>query len=385
MKSKVLIISDFIWSHYRAKLLSEIFKKLPKNLDCFAIYIAENERSRTALGNVDYTIHLYPYKILFKKTFEDVSSFKKIINILNEIIKFKPNVIIIPGWVDLYCWFVLFYAKLFKIKVIVESDVTEFCRKRNPFKELLKRFFLKLCSGGLSKGIKSANYLEKLGMKRCNIFISHFTPDNNFIAERRLEFFNKKEEKKISYGFKRYNMLFVGRFSLEKNIETLIYSFYNIKNLTEKALEWGLILVGDGHQKKHIEELVHKLGLNGSIFFIGGKSWNEVYEFYALADVFVLPSISEPWGIVVNEAMICELPIVISNRAGTTELVKEGENGFTFDPYSIDELTNILLKFINKEVNLKLMGKKSKEIINNFTPESSAENMLKGILKVLPK
>jgi len=87
---------------------------------------------------------------------------------------------------------------------------------------------------------------------------------------------------------------------------------------------------------------------------------------------------------VVNEAMECGLPVIVSKRAGAYwDLVKEGENGFGFDPTNQEELESIMLKFINNEVDTKKMGEKSKEIIKDYTPENSAKQMFKGIRKVI--
>jgi len=107
-------------------------------------------------------------------------------------------------------------------------------------------------------------------------------------------------------------------------------------------------------------------------------------EFYALADVLVLPSFSEPWGLVVNEAMVCGLPVIVSNRAGASfDLVKNGKNGFTFNPYDWKELAELMRKFTKGEVDIKEMGYNSKEIIREYTPEKAARQMLVGIKQIL--
>lgn len=78
-----------------------------------------------------------------------------------------------------------------------------------------------------------------------------------------------------------------------------------------------------------------------------------------------------------NEAMACGLPVIVSKRAGSyRDLVKEGINGYGFDPYNNEELIKIMNKFINEEVDLKKMGEESRKIIKEYSPENMAKNIL---------
>src|SRR5690606_145786 len=129
-----------------------------------------------------------------------------------------------------------------------------------------------------------------------------------------------------------YNFIFVGRFLPIKNIILLIESFLKLNNATD----WGLILVGEGPLKKESETLK---GENHNIHLFPPQAWRGVPQKVALADILVLPSYSEPWGLVTNEAMVCEMPVIVSRKAGSSkDLIKEGFNGFTFDAYSGNEL-----------------------------------------------
>jgi len=131
--------------------------------------------------------------------------------------------------------------------------------------------------------------------------------------------------------------------------------------------------------------LVKELNVK-DLFFVGGKHWKGVPIYYALSDVFVLLSISEPWGLVVNEAMVCDLPVIVSNRAGAAYgLVREGENGFVFDPFNEQDLLEKMSFFVKNPYKIKKIGKCSKKIIAEYTPEKAAYQMLKGICGILNK
>jgi glycosyltransferase involved in cell wall biosynthesis len=102
-------------------------------------------------------------------------------------------------------------------------------------------------------------------------------------------------------------------------------------------------------------------------FFYGFRQIAENPVFYALADSFVLPSAYEEWGLVVNEAMACGLPVIVSRTAGCAEdLVRDGENGFRFEPTSASELAACLARLDESPSLRVLMGERSRDIVSNF-------------------
>ena len=99
---KILIIHNVFWSHYKAAVFSEFFKICnSNNVELEVLHIALNEKGRGKLGNIDFSIHKYPYKILYNKELENVNFLKRVSGILKEIFRFKPDIIVIPGWNDI--------------------------------------------------------------------------------------------------------------------------------------------------------------------------------------------------------------------------------------------------------------------------------------------
>ncbi len=175
------------------------------------------------------------------------------------------------------------------------------------------------------------------------------------------------------------NFLYVGRFSPEKNIMLLLKAYKRLKDKGKGAEYWGLILVGNGPQRKEIEGFIKDNGIRDT-FLPGFIQKEEIPRFYAISDIFVLPSISEPWGLVVNEAMASGLPVLISNRCGCyPDIAQDGINGFSFDPLNEDELFGFMKNVTKGKYNLETMGRASLEIIKEYTPEKIAKIIANAI------
>lgn len=381
---KCLIFHSLLWSHYKGEVFSRLYELVKDtNIDIKVVHIALNEYGRKFLGDIDLSIHRYPYEILFDRPLEETRAIDRILSTLKVFLKYRPDVVVINGWHDYYCWVITLIAKLWGKKVILQNDSTELDKKRKSYIEIFKRIFIKSCDAYMCYGTASINYLKRLGASDNKTFVRVQATDNTTIWHIFQKSLKHRQIKIQKYKWKEKNFIFVGRLSPEKNILTLIKAFASIKKKSKLSDEWGLIIVGDGPQRRAIEDFMKKFGLE-DVYLVGGKSWKEVPEYYALADVFVLPSISEPWGLVVNEAMACGLPVIVSKKAGSYwDLVHEGVNGFGFDPYNQQELEDIMLKFVEGKVDIKLMGEKSREIIAPYTPENSARHMLESIKQVL--
>ncbi|MFH1645174.1 MAG: glycosyltransferase family 4 protein, partial [Candidatus Omnitrophota bacterium] len=137
-----------------------------------------------------------------------------------------------------------------------------------------------------------------------------------------------------------------------------------------------LVIVGDGNQKQDLEEYVKTRGLYG-VSFVGFKNQLEIVKYYAIADIFVLPSVGEPWGLVINEAMNFGLPIVATDKVGSAyDLIKEGENGFIYPAKDVNALSLIIEKFINDRQLIQKMGSMSRDIIKKWSYDADIETLI---------
>jgi glycosyltransferase involved in cell wall biosynthesis len=106
-------------------------------------------------------------------------------------------------------------------------------------------------------------------------------------------------------------------------------------------------------------------------------------DYYLAADVFVLPTLDDVWGFVINEAMVCGLPVITTRNAGaSSDLVKDGVNGYVVEPGSSHQLFCALKKITDDEERARLMGKASRDIIKGYSYEKSARGFQSAIYYV---
>ena len=182
----------------------------------------------------------------------------------------------------------------------------------------------------------------------------------------------------------------------------------HVSSLDQAALTpWNLVLLGDGELRGALIARARELGLNvvesppwaklptddrqlspsvasPTVFLPGFIQYPELPEYYGRAGAFIHASTTEQWGLVVNEAMASGLPVIVSNRCGCAkDLVQEGVNGFTFDPYRPDELARLMLQVSNFRCQLSDFGIASSRIISQWGPDRFAAGLTAAAEKAL--
>ena len=277
----------------------------------------------------------------------------------------KANVVYIPGWGSREARFALFCSKILGFKSIVMSDSSEFDFQRNKLKEFIKKCFVNQFDAAFVAGSSHFNYILKLGMSANKITMGYDVVDNNHFSSHRSNVYKPD-------GY----FLASGRFIKRKNFILLLeaYKDYRSKVKSPKTL----VLCGSGHEESEIKYKIESLNLNSYVKLPGFVQYDELPVLYSKASVFIIPSVSEQWGLVINEAMASGLPILSSNRCGAHfDLVINNENGFIFNPFSVEDIANAMVKFHYLDCNKKnLFSNKSLEIIDNWSTDSFSTNFL---------
>ena len=142
----------------------------------------------------------------------------------------------------------------------------------------------------------------------------------------------------------------------------------------------GLVFVGDGAARAELEKQAGAI-VPGTILFPGFAQREPLASYYALAEMFVFPTHSDPWGLVVNEAMACGLPIISTNAAGcSADLVQDQGNGCVVQAGEIQPLASAMQELAgNTELRIQ-MGQRSRERILRYSPEACAEGIARAVL-----
>ncbi|WP_026630269.1 glycosyltransferase family 4 protein [Dyadobacter alkalitolerans] len=372
---RVLVVHNQLWAHYKSRLFSEIhraFKEKYPESDFLVVQIALYEASRSVMQSDDTITYDYPYKVLFQRSLDEVGFKERRAALFAAFDAYQPTVLNITGYFDPAQVLLMFYARSKGVKVVLSSESSAADNSRSFIKESLKRFIVNRAQAFFCFGKTSADYLESLGVKPSQIPVRNAAViDEEVISAR----YNAGKEANVNVA-RAFRFVFVGRLAPEKNLGTLLRAFAKVRPLDSDIRPWEMMFIGDGPERATLEKLTAELGLQNKISFAGGLPWYKVPDLLVHCDVLVLPSNSEPWGLVVNEAMVCGMPVIVSKNCGCVgDLVENGVNGFTFDPDNQQELETALAFFIQNPEKMADMGQESRRLIAPFSSRQVARQM----------
>jgi glycosyltransferase involved in cell wall biosynthesis len=299
----------------------------------------------------------------------------------------QPQVVAVPGWSSTEAVSALCWCLQNRRPAIVMSDSTERDMARTTWREAIKKRVVGLFSTALVAGTPHRQYLARLGMPPERVFLGYDAVDNAYFAENANAVRRESPVAGSKHGLPENYFLASARFVEKKNLSRLIDAYARYRALARKSGDglWSLVLLGDGPLRPALNSQLSTLNLHDHVLLPGFKQYNELPVYYGLASTFVLASTSEPWGLVVNEAMASGLPVLVSNRCGcAADLVQDGVNGYTFDPYNIEQLAHLMFKLaaLNSETGcghsgalcpqLSTFGNASTRIISDWGSERFA-------------
>lgn len=278
--------------------------------------------------------------------------------------------IVIAGSIVFYAGaLALRWSKKNKKKFIMFDDAKVSDVKRNVLVQNIKNLITRQIDAlWLPSTDYEAGYASVFNTNKIHFFYGYDCIDNDHFKFKGERTFNKK------------NIICVARLVPIKNIHNLLKAWRGVEETNQS---YKLLIIGDGPLTKELHELKQTLQLQ-TVEFLGAVENEKVIEYLHQSDALVLPSFAESWGLVVNEAMAAGLPLLLSKKVNAANtLLKEGVNGFSFNPANVAEIKQSILKFIALSESVKKeMSDNSLKIIGTMDFEHMGQQLVGALNKL---
>ena len=293
------------------------------------------------------------------------------------LLKFRPHVVFASAF-SVWTVLVLFLKLITRWRVIVlydgSSPNTEF--RDSLIRSTSRKIMARFTDAFVANSKAAETYLvEALGVERDRVFTkTYLVPDTNALLNQAVD------DQPLDLAMKHPTFLFVGQVIARKGIRALLEACISLK---QENKDFSVMIVGDGEQRQHLENLIQEHDLSKQVFWAGWIPYNQLGGYFQNSDVFVFPSLEDVWGMAVLEAMALGKPILCSKWANAFEMVIQGSNGYVFDPHDPQELARFMAEFLQDADRIATMGEASRQIIAAHTPAKVAESLSEIISKVL--
>jgi glycosyltransferase involved in cell wall biosynthesis len=295
--------------------------------------------------------------------------------------RFRPNSILCGGYNHPAFWQALAWAKFHSAHFAAWIESTTRDRRQpSVLAEFTKRQFIRNCASFAVPGKSSSEYLKSMGVSAECIHTAPNAVDIRRFANLARAAKEQAAPRRTELGLPPRYFLYAGRIIPEKGVFYLLEAYAHLPPDLRSAM--GLVFVGDGTARTELMANASKI-VPGTVASPGFAQRDQLAAFYALAAVLVFPTLSDPWGLVVNEAMACGLPVIATDVAGcTADLVRDGENGYVIPSADVGRLTEAMAAFARDPQLALRMGERSASLIEAFAPESCAAGlaMAAGVL-----
>ena len=326
------------------------------------------------LGKTGIThVRLFP-----GRTLESLSSRECRAAMLSQLDRDQPTAIAAVGYSRPESMAMLGWAKANGALRILLSESQKKDLPRVWWKEAIKSRRVRQFQAGLVGGETHREYLAELGLESGRIHLGYNAVGNAEIEQMAA----RAAENSLDQSPQPY-FLSVCRFAPEKNLAALIHAYREYVRTCNQSAPWRLVLAGDGPLRSELIALTKACGVDHLVSWPGFLTLNDLVPLYTACGAFVLPSLSEPWGLVANEAALCAAPLLLSDRCGATGtfLPRGGfPAGWSFDPEDVSGLSGMLIRVSNLPENARrVMGETARRIARQWGPERFATGLLAAI------
>jgi glycosyltransferase involved in cell wall biosynthesis len=293
--------------------------------------------------------------------------------------KFAPETMICGGYNYVASWEALWWAKKHGAELVLWSESNRHDQRAGlEWVESLKAYFLSRCDRFVVPGKASFEYLQSLGSADDNISIAPNAVDNDWFLTQAESVRKFSSEFRETQALPERFLLYVGRLVPEKGVFDLLEAYAGLGAGVRSSV--GLVFAGNGPSKAELEWQAQNVS-PGLISFPGFLHREDLAGLYALADALILPTHSDPWGLVVNEAMACGLPVIVTSVAGcSADLVEDGWNGYVVPPSDPEELRTAMDSLLVDSQLGQTMSVHSRRRIRDYSPEACAGGLAAAAL-----
>ncbi len=288
-------------------------------------------------------------------------------SIIGHLYKFQPNVIFAGGF-SLWTMAAVILKPVFKWKIIIayEGSSPNVDYANSSFRTNLRRWIVKSTDNFITNTKAGKNYLtEVLKVKESQVYTEPYeVPTVNALLNsiKNSQPIDQVETQKPIF-------LFIGQLIERKGLELLLKACSILQSWG--YINYTLMVLGQGELREQLE--VYSKQENLPVQWIGWVDYGSIGSYFENADVFVLPTLEDTWGMVVLESMVFGKPVLCSQWAGASEMVIDGVNGYLFDPKEPEKLAELMRRLIDNPDLITSMGQESQKLIAQHTPERAAQ------------
>jgi glycosyltransferase involved in cell wall biosynthesis len=378
MKRRLVILTEII-APYRIPVFNALAQH--EEIDLRVIFLAETDPSirqwRIYADEIRFSYQVLPSwrKRLGKYNFLLNQN-------VNEVLQnADPEAIVCGGYNYLASWQALRWAKRNNVPFLLwcESTANDL-RAGHALIESLKKNFFNKCDGFAVPGTSAAEYVRQMGISAKRIFTAPNAVDNALFQDVANSARMNASRIRGHFGLPSRYFLFAGRLVETKGVFDLLEAYGRLNDDLRRQI--GLVFAGDGPLRTELEAIARSI-YPGAVRLAGFVHRNELANYYGLAECFVFPTHSDPWGLVVNEAMACGLPVICSRSAGcAADLIET--TGRIVAPQNVAQLAQAMEEVATNPGLRMEMSFQSRRMIQRYSPERCAIGIAEAALSCHP-
>lgn len=280
--------------------------------------------------------------------------------LLEMLQRLRPDIVVLPGWSFRESFAALGWSLREEAGRVLISDSHATSARRRALREIVKRVLVTNYHSAFVAGSPHIAYLANLGFSSLRCFTGCDAVDNDF--------FSSVSRRRDETGSP--TLLSTVRLVPQKNL------FFVLDALKSDPHGWRWLIAGDGPERRALEQHTSAAALGDRVRFLGHIAHRELPGFYSQGDVYLQPSLAEPWGLAINEAMAAGLPVLASNRCGASPDLVTQQVGVTFEPTRQSDFLSALELMWSKRAKWSQMGAAARSVVADWGLDRYARGLM---------